>query len=43
MAVAGRLAPDSVEGVPKVSEIGDLKLVDGGSDVAILEASDGRH
>lgn len=37
----GRLFSGRSEGVPKVSEIVNLMLVNGGNDVAILEASDG--
>ena len=37
----GRLFSGRSEGVPKVSEIVNLILVNGGNDVAILEASDG--
>jgi len=37
----GRLFSGRSEGVPKVSEIVKLMLVNGGNDVAILEASDG--
>jgi hypothetical protein len=37
----GWLASGRSEEVPKVSEIVNLMLVDGGNDVAILEASDG--
>ena len=37
----GWLVSGRSEGVPKVFEIVNLMLVDGGNDVAILEASDG--